>query len=672
MPSTKEFNNRILNDGHDDTQLGLSGSGEVTKLLNLRPFNGRLEQTKPLYGDQFNSSLPGQIRVCDYAVDSSNQPYRWCVGETTCGKFDKESTLLSYTELAYWTPTYAPWPIQTAENEIDDDYFCFVEFLGSASIPQTLAISIDVGGTTFSWVTTGPVGLGAGVAITTSGVYLSAINANVWFKTATNTAGRHWNWSSIGSKAFATPLQGFAGSKTWHNGDIFVSTPSQEILKFRNDGFVTSVGEQKIFGKYVKVFYNHLVVGGYSQATLNSGGTALISPNYANSTPWQLAWSDLNALDTFKGTLINEADTFKISSKAVHDGSSNGITGMEGWKNQLFIYTADTIYSMTYVGLPNVMLIEDLHVGVGSLFQNGVVATNKGHFFIGRDNFYYFDGVAAQAIGNKVKKTFFNDLDKNNDRYQHLFGFFDTEKEEVVWTYWKYVATASSKKHYIQKQICLQINTGEFYFKNLSYSTSPSSGATGSDDSIYCATSRYNKFGLLAYYGKDQQWLEVDESEISTLLNFHVTTYKYSSPYYLSATGTNVSLYYIRPDYVQSDLQYGWTKPYMETNNIFYDDIFHMNEIDGVVLAADAPTLSTVGNAGIQVSYSASLQPADDPTMVDLALFTPSDTSVINLLDCRKEGRFFKFKIMFQGFQPLYNKLYAFGEQAYKWVKAEK
>src|SRR5665811_844528 len=56
-----------------------------------------------------------------------------------------------------------------------------------------------------------------------------------------------------------------------------------------------------------------------------------------------------------------------------------------------------------------------------------------GLFYVGLDDFYFFDGTTPKPIGAGIRTWFFNNLDRN---YQpNIIGVYDGIKRMVMWFY---------------------------------------------------------------------------------------------------------------------------------------------------------------------------------------------------------------------------------------------
>jgi hypothetical protein len=329
-----------------------------------------------------------------------------------------------------------------------------------------------------------------------------------------------------------------------------------------------------------------------------------------------IGWSDLNNPDNFFATNINEADEYAIPYNSYSESVNYGLTGLGLLSNTLWLYTTDGMSSMDYVGLPNVMQILPRHP-VGNLYPNGLVVTKSGHYFIGRDNVYYFDGVRPKEIGDPIFRKFYDEvipLDPSSDNSESVIGYHDLFRKEVSWTYW---TTAGQ-----QKQVVYSIQFNRWFFRNLPYESANKVGAIGR---VYGSSTK------LLYGGVQKLNFDYDSSESTADI--------------------------LLDDQASS----GYTQPLAETNDIFYDDLYVQKEGDSFYLDAGWSS----GVTGLELSHSIRQFIS---TAVSWTALTPLWVDTIKegkLSLPRKNGRVFRFKFKFSGTKPVGSVLNAWGDMMY-------
>lgn len=325
-------------------------------------------------------------------------------------------------------------------------------------------------------------------------VLLSLNGLKIGFQSTTLVPGLTWKWQRsdvhpyIGAESTTVNLPHY--DSAMYANDLYIAGIERNVMRLR-DGFLTSVGYKRVYGKYCVVYHQHLVVGQYAPGVWDIV-TGVKDSFVAGVTPITIGWSHLENPDQFFSTNLNEADQYTIPEQASSDFSHLGITGMEVWNNYVFIFLADAIYAMSYVGLPTVMRTEQVNGAIGSVFQRGVVRTPQGLYFIGKGGIYLISGSAPESIGQNVFKQFRSLWLKPNDtRFQRLFGWYNPDLQEVNWLFYTIVGA-----RYHAAILVYQESTKEWYFRAV-----PTADTSIAGPDIFTASPRYNDFGMNVYGG---------------------------------------------------------------------------------------------------------------------------------------------------------------------------
>lgn len=330
--------------------------------------------------------------------------------------------------------------------------------------------------------------------------------------------GDLWSWQSFPSHGVGeenVPIQTAS-----YRGLLYFIDTERRVLTLGSSetggaDYVTSVGMNQVFGKYLSIFQDHLVIGQYSPSARLTGFQTDISDSL-NPDPYLVAWSHLNDFNQFEhvAALGDEAGSFRVQTGKTETTNVLGITGMATWGEYLYIYTPDTIYEMTYVGLPAVMVTKP-RFQFGNIFSYGLVDTPFGHFFIGESNFFQFDGSTPRRIGTPIVSKFFSELPETSDsKYNELYGYYDEDREEVNWVYFK----DKSNGLYQTRKLTYQIQQDSWFFQNL--------------PEIYCVGKNLNVkykqlYGAFDTIYKDSEdiWLEdIIKDELVSENNYDLTS----------------------------------------------------------------------------------------------------------------------------------------------------
>lgn len=620
MPSTKVATTHVQTGGfNQEAQSHASSPNDWWDLLNLRPDNGALVQTPLLISKQALTNLTGDtnspVRFISLA-NNQNHLLRYLVLTEANARYVDPTAL--------GTQVLIPFVVQSAvpnnSTETGQALLLGANLTDFAATSDVIEVTV-VDATHVKYRRNGGAYSGS-IVIANTTVLNVGTGLKVAFTVTTGfTAADTWTWTRV-STVYQGTYPTYGVKDTIYREDVYLAGYDRHVLRIR-DGFATSVGYKRVYGKYAVIYYNHLVIAQYAPAAYDVVNGQADSYDAA-TTPWLVGWSDLNNPDNFFSTLSNEADTYIVPANAAFDNTQPGITGMVTYYNQVYLFLSDEMFVMNYVGLPNVMQTECMGTGVGSYFQNGVVSTNRGIFFISRDNICRFDGARVTKIGYKVARKFFNEVAPVTDpRNQKLYGRYDGDKAEVVWTYFILQNTGV----YQERQLIYQIDYDRFYFRNLP------SASTGVAD-VRAIGKYYQAFQRNIYGGNQQLYVDY-KTGLETLAN--------SVQDAVDAAGTVT-----------------YTQPYAESVDNFHDDLFHTKEQDTVFVDASYESAD-----GVEVSYSARAFTALARTFTALSkLWTPTTPEGVLSLP-RVAGRAFAYRFKFKATKPVGGQLNAWEDFTY-------
>lgn len=612
---SKQYYTRIPNGGVDrNAEPHASSPDAFYDLNNLRPAVGALKQTAPVVS---------KVALTTLASETDSTVRHISLARTNAAALRylvlNEQTARYIVPTATGTQTLIPAIVQTKvpnNTTITGQVLLYghnaTDFATSGDyIEVTIAT-----GTTFNWTRNGSGGA-SGVTIAST-VALGANGLTLAFQTTTGfTASDVWRWTRAETVPYSSSIastKNFAYSSSSYLTDVYLGGIGRNVMRVR-DGFITSVGYKRIYGKHVAIFQNHLVVTHFAEGVYHAVN-GVSDPYAAATTPFVVGWSDLNNPDNFFYTSTNEADTYNMPYNKSSEYVNYGITAQGLLGSTLWLYTADGISSMDYLGLPNVMQILPKHT-VGCIYPNGLIITEAGHYFIGRNNFYFFDGLRPRAIGDAIFDKFFADvvpLDPTSDNSESVIGFYDIYKQEVSWIYW--TSTGQGR------QIIYSEKFNRWTFRNLPYETANKARCIGQ---VYGSSSR------LLYGGVQKINFDYDSTESTS----------------------NILL---------DDLaNTSYTQPFAETNDLFYRDLFFKKEPDGFCLDAGWSS----GVTGLEVSYSIRNFISTAVSFTALSgLWTPTIEQG-RLSFPRTSGRVFRFRFKFSGSKPVDCVLNAWGDNTY-------
>lgn len=113
--------------------------------------------------------------------------------------------------------------------------------------------------------------------------------------------------------------------------------------------------------------------------------------------------------------------------------TSGDIRGAKRIGKNVVAYKERSMYLGTYVGPPVIWQWDLVASNVGAISNEAVIDTGTAHLFIGRDDFWIFDGSRPRPIGAPIKEWFFTNSDSTY-RY-NIRSYFDQFKNVAWWFY---------------------------------------------------------------------------------------------------------------------------------------------------------------------------------------------------------------------------------------------
>lgn len=368
---------------------------------------GRLEQTKPLriaatrtagtYWDgvgsatepststiwHYTNNVPG-LTVTDYVIHGSGG-----------------SQIQVYYQVTYPVAETVYTGCQLVINNITG--------LG-INLGSTLDVEMTAAAA-FRWRKNGGAWTAGVPAIT--GVSIDGGNATLYFLAASGFAGTEaWAWRRTDA-SFETSANKQIGpvGYVYYRGTLYFTSVDRRVMVSKTAGatqYAISLGYRPVYGMYLEVFENHLIVGCFSK-TASSFMRNLV-----------VGWSDNLDLENFIPTDTNEADAKQLDDKTDALAES-WITGLYVLGQQLNVVTLPWIYTTAYLGLPFVFSFQaNIPLRTLNLYHS-VIRIPFGICLIGDNNVYIVDGNGIKPIGVPLAQTFGS-----------YHGFYNTTDDEIV------------------------------------------------------------------------------------------------------------------------------------------------------------------------------------------------------------------------------------------------
>lgn len=172
---------------------------------------------------------------------------------------------------------------------------------------------------------------------------------------------------------------------------------------------VSNTYAEKISARYAISAHDKLWLGNFYQtSTLHSN---------------RVRWSDTYNPENFEISETTESDYFDLSVNDVE------ITGLLPHRNQVVIFSANSIWTARYVGLPTVYQFEPAYSTVGCTHHYSAVEVYDRIYFIGIDDVYVMDSFQIKGIKCAVWPEFSLELKKVSSAP----ATYDKERGIIYW-----------------------------------------------------------------------------------------------------------------------------------------------------------------------------------------------------------------------------------------------
>ena len=217
---------------------------------------------------------------------------------------------------------------------------------------------------------------------------------------------RLWSHDNFGEDLLINPRDG--GVYLWDktNG---TGTRAVEVSTVTGASDAPTVAKQIL----VSDSYRHVIAFG-----TNTIGTS-VQDNLL------IRFSDQESAVNWTPTTTNTAGSLKIGS------GSRFVTALQT-KREILVWTDTSLHSMTFIGPPFTFGIQQLASNITIIGPNAAVAVEDTVFWMGRDNFYVYNGATSQLPCNVKEKVFF---DFNTDEEDKVFAGVNSNFNEIWWFY---------------------------------------------------------------------------------------------------------------------------------------------------------------------------------------------------------------------------------------------
>lgn len=141
--------------------------------------------------------------------------------------------------------------------------------------------------------------------------------------------------------------------------------------------------------------------------------------------PLLVRWSDSESVVEWAPAITNQAGEYVLPT-------GSNIVSAINLRQEIFILTDTSAYTMQYVGAPFVFSFVQQSSNISTLSPYGIIEANGIAYWIGHDKFYMFDG-RVQTLDCSVSDKIYDDI--NLSQGQQIFAGTNEGFSEVWWFY---------------------------------------------------------------------------------------------------------------------------------------------------------------------------------------------------------------------------------------------
>ena len=146
----------------------------------------------------------------------------------------------------------------------------------------------------------------------------------------------------------------------------------------------------------------------------------------AGGNPRKVQWCDRESNTDWTPTATNEAGDFELQT-------TGAIMGGVRMRGRTLIVTDNDAHIATYQGPPFVYGFERVGTACGTASRKSIIAIDEGAFWMGRREFYMFDGSVAKEVPCEVSDYVFDDI--NEDQITKVYAVHNSQFGEIWWFY---------------------------------------------------------------------------------------------------------------------------------------------------------------------------------------------------------------------------------------------
>ena len=263
---------------------------------------------------------------------------------------------------------------------------------------------------------------GTNIAITNLGYGADAYNAG-----ASVTGVRAWNQPASASNIITRNTQ---WSLDTFGEDIIACRRGSRIFKW--DTTIESTPDRAVIISASPSVNNYILVSPNDRHVVAFGSTEFGTGTF---NPMLVRWSDQNNYNNFTPSVSSTS-----GENILTDGTE--IVGAVRSRNAVNIWTDNSIWLMTFTGPPFVFSFQQAGTNCGLIGPHAAVDFDGISIWMGKDNFYAFDG-QVRNLDCTVRRYIFENFNRNAE--DKVYAGINSEFKEIIWLYCSSEATEPDK-----------------------------------------------------------------------------------------------------------------------------------------------------------------------------------------------------------------------------------
>jgi hypothetical protein len=263
---------------------------------------------------------------------------------------------------------------------------------------------------------------GTNIAITNLGYGADVYNAG-----ASVTGVRAWNQPASASNIITRNTQ---WSLDTFGEDIIACRRGSRIFKW--DTTIESTPDRAVIISASPSVNNYILVSPNDRHVVAFGSTEFGTGTF---NPMLVRWSDQNNFNNFTPSVSSTS-----GENILTDGTE--IVGAVRSRNAVNIWTDNSIWLMTFTGPPFVFSFQQGGTNCGLIGPHAAVDFDGISIWMGKDNFYAFDG-QVRNLDCTVRRYIFENFNRNAE--DKVYAGINSEFKEIIWLYCSSEATEPDK-----------------------------------------------------------------------------------------------------------------------------------------------------------------------------------------------------------------------------------